>query len=195
MPARVCSTASAPYAHSSDTLMDTGGFNPILLSRCVRCAVKQRCWRISRNAFLQGGKSGATGGQQEGSVTVQTFYGRRVRTLTSELNTRNGGTWGKMGKRNRWQRKITLEQINQIMSLLLQPIRTEMWAGLRWTRAPVSTIWCQRSPRPSEAVGCIFHSRLACRRRPNLCTGKGFIDTGVFRQMFFGGKKQSKMWD
>lgn len=75
MPARVCGMASALRVHFSDALIDTGGFNPLLLSRCVRCAVKQRCWRISRNAILQGGKSGATGGQREGSMrTVKTFY-------------------------------------------------------------------------------------------------------------------------
>lgn len=85
MPARVCGMASALHAHLSDTLIDTRGFNPLLLSKCVRCAVKQRCWRISRNAILQGGKSGAAGGQREGSMrTVKTFYlhGRWVGALS-----------------------------------------------------------------------------------------------------------------
>lgn len=46
-------------------------------------------------------------------------------------------------------------------------------------------------PGPSEkGVGCMFHSRPARRRRlkPVICMqGKGFIDTGGFRQMFWWG--------
>lgn len=102
MPARVCGIPSALHAQFSDTLIDTGGFNPLLLSRCVRCAVKQRCWRISRNAILQGGKSGATGGQREGSMrTVKTFYLRgrwvgalsRSRRVASRTREGTGNKW------------------------------------------------------------------------------------------------------
>lgn len=137
LPVRVCGTASACYAHFSDTLIDTGGINPLLLSRCVRYAVKQRCWRISRNAFLQGGKSGATGGQREGSArTVETFYphGRWVRTLTSELKLRNGGTGAEMEKKRGPVKKKDCTGLNQSDD---EPIRTETGAGLCWTRAPV----------------------------------------------------------
>lgn len=48
--------------------------NPLSVPRCVRCAVERRCWRISRNAILQGGKRGVIWGQRGGNVwTVKHF--------------------------------------------------------------------------------------------------------------------------
>ena len=48
--------------------------NPLSVPRCVRSAVERRCWRISRNAILQGGNRGAIWGQRGGNVwTVEHF--------------------------------------------------------------------------------------------------------------------------
>lgn len=77
--------------------------NPLLVPRCVRCDVERRCWRISRNAILQGGKRGAIWGQRGGKyVNSKTFHlpGGWVRALLSEPWARLewGGTEEMTGK-------------------------------------------------------------------------------------------------
>lgn len=161
-------------AHFSDTLIDTGGFNPLLLSRCVRCAVKQRCWRISRNAFLQGGKSRATGGLWEGSGrTVETFYlhGRWVRTLASELKP------GKDGKK--WL--VKAEDHTGRNKSDHEPASAAAHQDTTHEQDCVGTSPCvsylrSEVPRHSEAVGCTFHSRLACRSHSNPFGGSNLHD-------------------
>lgn len=82
--------------------------NPLLVAICVRCALEQRCWRISRNAILQGGKMGATWGQREGNVrTVRrfTFLEAESEHFRSELGVRQEST----GPAESWSKAISTE--------------------------------------------------------------------------------------
>lgn len=176
-------------AHFSDTLIDTGGFNPLLLSRCVRCAVKQRCWRISRNAFLQGGKSRATGGLREGSGrTVETFYlhGHWVRTLASELKPgKDGKKWLVKAKDHTGRNKSDHEPASAAAQQ--DTTHEQDCVGT----SPCVSYLRSEVPRHSEAVGCTFHSCLACRSHsnpfggPQICMMCIHKRGGVFRQMFW----------
>lgn len=164
MPARVCGMASALHAHFSDTLLDTGGFNPLLLSRCVRCAVKQRCWRISRNAILQGGKSGATGGQREGSMrTVKTFYlhGRWVGALS---RSRRVASRTREGRGNKWPGEESARPRGDKRDYGPAAAAHQDRAGLSRRRAPTSFISGVRSVASEVwSCCCLFHSCSARR--------------------------------
>lgn len=78
MPVGACGTA--PILQTLDALVlfrntcRHRALNPLSVPRCVRSAVERRCWRISRNAILQGGNRGAIWGQRGGNVwTVEHF--------------------------------------------------------------------------------------------------------------------------
>lgn len=89
--------------------------NPLLVSRCVRCAVEQRCWRISRNAILQGGKSWATWGQWEGNVrTVKHFILLEAESERSYVSWEQGR--GQTGRRLTLNTAKIQKGINENMS-------------------------------------------------------------------------------
>ncbi len=93
--------------------------NPLLVPRCVRCAVERRCWRISRNAILQGGKRGVIWGQRGGNVwTVKHFTFLEAESEHFYLSWERGGLvkW-------RWKCNLLTRDhaggLNEIITLLL----------------------------------------------------------------------------
>lgn len=90
--------------------------NPLLVAICVRCALEQRCWRISRNAILQGGKMGATWGQREGNVrTVRRF------TFLEAESEHFALSWG-WGRSQRDRRNCGWRRFQW----------SDLWGRLRW---------------------------------------------------------------
>lgn len=74
--------------------------NPLLVPRCVKCAVERRCWRISRNAIFAGREERSHLRSARGKcVNSITFHlpGGWVRALLSELGARQ--EWGGLVER------------------------------------------------------------------------------------------------
>lgn len=74
---------------------ETERFAPLSVPSCVRCAVEQRCWRISRNSYFAGREKRSHLRSAKGKcASSKTFHlpGSWVRALLSELGVSQG--WG-----------------------------------------------------------------------------------------------------
>lgn len=133
MPVRACGRASIlqplTHSHFSGTLVDT---EHLIHSWFPDVSdVERRCWRISRNAILQGVKRGSIWGQRGGNVwTVKHFTFLQAESEHFYLSWERGGSegdwWEWWQSTDPWHRWDRTGGVNEIVTLLLLLIDTNV---------------------------------------------------------------------